>query len=38
LVDEDFATQASFDAHQARIKTSEWGQATAHLKRQYKIT
>ena len=38
LVDEEFATQAAFDAHQARVKASAWGQATAHLKRQYKIT
>ncbi len=38
LVDEEFTTQAAFDAHQARVKASEWGQATAHLNRQYKIT
>jgi quinol monooxygenase YgiN len=38
LVDEEFTTQAAFDAHQVRVKASEWGQATAHLKRQYKIT
>ena len=38
LVDEEFTTQAAFDAHQARVKASEWGQATAHLKRQYKLT
>ena len=38
LVDEEFTTQAAFDAHQARVKASEWGQATAHLHRQYKIT
>ena len=38
LVDEEFATQMAFDAHQSRVKSSEWGQATAHLKRQYKIT
>ncbi len=38
LVDEEFATQAAFDAHQARVKSSEWGQATAHLHREYKVT
>jgi len=38
LVDEEFTTQAAFDTHQARVKSSEWGQATAHLERQYKIT
>lgn len=38
LVDEEFADQASFEAHQARVKASDWGRATAHLQRQYKIT
>ena len=38
LVNEEFTTQAAFNAHQARVKSSEWGRATAHLKRQYKIT
>lgn len=38
LVDEEFTTQAAFAAHQARVKASEWGRATAHLKRQYKIS
>lgn len=37
LVDEEFASQASFDAHQARVKASDWGQATAHLNRAYTI-
>lgn len=38
LVNEEFTTQASFDAHQARVKQSDWGRATAHLKRKYKIS
>lgn len=38
LVDEEFATQTAFDAHQARVKASEWGQATAHLHREYTIS
>lgn len=37
-VEEEFTTQAAFDAHQARVKASEWGQATAHLTRRYEIT
>ncbi len=37
LVEEEFTTQAAFDSHQARVKASEWGRATAHLKRRYKI-
>ena len=38
LVDEEFTTHAAFAAHQARVKASEWGRATAHLQRQYKIS
>lgn len=38
LVDEEFATQSAFDAHQTRVKSSKWGQVTAHLHREYKIT
>jgi len=38
LVDEEFTTQSAFDAHQARVKASEWGQATAHLHRKYTIS
>ena len=38
LVDEEFTNRASFDAHQTRIKASDWGRATTHLHRQYKIT
>jgi len=38
VVAEEFATQSAFDAHQTRVKASEWGQATAHLRRQYNIT
>jgi|LGVE01.1.fsa_nt_gb quinol monooxygenase YgiN len=37
LVDEEFTTQAAFDVHQARVESSEWGQVTAHLHREYKI-
>lgn len=38
LVDEEFRDQAAFDAHQARVKASDWGKATAHLAREYQIT
>lgn len=38
IVEEEFTTQAAFDAHQARVKQSDWGRATAHLQREYKIT
>jgi len=38
LVDEEFTTQAAFDAHQTRTKHSDWGRATAHLQREFKIT
>ena len=37
-VSELFTDQASFDSHQARVKASEWGQATAHIQRDYTIT
>lgn len=32
---EEFVDQAAFDAHQARVKTSKWGNATKNLKRNY---
>lgn len=38
LVNEEFANQAAFDTHQTRVKASEWGQATAHLHREYTIS
>ena len=37
LVDEEFSDQSAFDAHQARVKASDWGRVTAHLMRKYKI-
>ncbi len=38
LVNERFRDRAAFDAHQARVKASEWGKATAHLARSYVIS
>ncbi len=37
LVEETFASRAAFAAHQARVKTSDWGRATAHMQRHYTI-
>jgi quinol monooxygenase YgiN len=37
-VDETFADQAAFDAHQTRTRASEWYRLTAHIPRQYVIT
>ena len=37
LVEEEFIDQAAFDTHQARVKASDWGKATAHLAREYQI-
>ncbi|WP_228460913.1 putative quinol monooxygenase [Gordonia crocea] len=35
---ERFADQPAFDAHQARVRASDWGKATAGIKRDYAIT
>jgi quinol monooxygenase YgiN len=37
-VSERFADQAAFEAHQARVRASEWGQATAGIVRDYVIS
>lgn len=37
-VAERFADQAAFDAHQARVRVSDWGQATAGIRRDYVIS
>ncbi len=36
-VDELFADEAAFRAHQARVAVSEWGRATAEIERSYVI-
>lgn len=36
-VSELFATQEAFDAHQARVRASEWGRATVGIRREYEI-
>jgi quinol monooxygenase YgiN len=37
-VSETFANRAAFESHQRRVKTSTWGRATAHMRREYQIT
>ena len=37
-VAERFGDQTAFDAHQARARRSDWGLATAGVKRDYVIT
>ncbi|MGO1173343.1 MAG: putative quinol monooxygenase [Actinomycetaceae bacterium] len=36
-VREEFADQAAFDSHQARVRTSEWGRATSAITRDYVV-
>jgi quinol monooxygenase YgiN len=37
VVAERFRDRAAFEAHQARAAASPWGEATRHLKRDYRI-
>lgn len=34
-VDESFADEAAFDAHQTRTRASDWYRLTAHITRRY---
>lgn len=36
-VDEEFADDAAFAAHQERAANSEWGRATAGIERRYRV-
>lgn len=36
-VEEEFADQAAFDAHQARVAASEWGRVTSAIERRYVV-
>lgn len=38
FVAERFADQSAFDAHQKRVKASDWGRATARIERDYVIS
>lgn len=35
---EEFINQTAFDNHQARVKSSKWGDVTKSVKRNYKIS
>lgn len=37
-VSERFRDTASFEAHQARVKASRWGQQTAGIQRDYSVS
>lgn len=37
-VQQRFVDQSAFDAHQRRVKASDWGRATAGIKRDYVIS
>ena len=34
---EEFTSQAAFDSHQARVKSSRWGRLTSNVERHYQI-
>lgn len=34
---EEFSSKAAFEAHQARVKNSRWGQVTKNVERHYEI-
>ncbi|MEV3831980.1 putative quinol monooxygenase [Aeromonas allosaccharophila] len=35
---EEFVEQAAFQAHQARVKSSRWGEITVNVERNYTVT
>ena len=37
-VHEEFVNQAAFDNHQARVKSSKWGEVTMNVERHYQIS
>ncbi|MGO1560911.1 Arginase/agmatinase/formimionoglutamate hydrolase [Actinomycetales bacterium JB111] len=37
-VSERFVDREAFDAHQARVRASDWGQATSAIAREYAVT
>lgn len=37
-VSECFQDAVSFEAHQARVRSSDWGRATAGIKRSYSVS
>ena len=34
---EEFASEAAFEAHQARVERSQWGRVTVRVERHYEI-
>lgn len=37
-LDEAFVDAAAFEAHQARLRASEWGRASRHIARDYTVS
>ena len=35
---EEFVDQAAFEHHQARVKSSKWGEITHHVERHYQVS
>ena len=35
---EEFVDQAAFEHHQARVKSSKWGEITRHVERHYQVS
>ena len=35
---EEFVNQAAFDNHQARVKSSKWGEVTKNVERHYQLS
>ncbi|WP_349654489.1 antibiotic biosynthesis monooxygenase [Pseudoalteromonas sp. S3785] len=38
IVYEEFINQTAFDIHQARVKSSKWGDVTKNVERHYQIS
>ena len=38
IVYEEFINQSAFDNHQARVKSSKWGDVTKNVERHYQIS
>lgn len=37
-VSEEFIDQAAFEAHQRRVKSSNWGRVASNVERHYRVT
>lgn len=38
FVSEEFIDQAAFEAHQRRVKSSDWGRVASNVERHYQVT